>query len=133
MKYKGFLILLCYLSFSGSSLAQEIDSLQSIDSLNSELTDVIQEVSDVSADTTLTAKDSVIHRKPFSGLAFSVDYGKLITQLSDFEKKMEFTGHLMFFDLVQMSGEYGIADQKPLNAYPNSYLQCEGDVLQSWH
>ncbi len=76
--------------------------------------------------------DSIVHRPFFSGVEFSLDYGKLITYPSKFENKLEGGVSLRFFQRLALAGEYGHATLDPLKAYDNvNYYTIQGNYFRA--
>jgi len=76
------------------------------------------------ADTTLSNNT----RQIFSGFSFSLDVGKLaIGQIANFEDKLAFSGHLLFFGSLQISGEYGRGTINPNDAFENVAYEVDGN------
>lgn len=120
------------LSFASSLiLAQEGDSL------------VVQDSIVVEAQDSIIAEVDTIPRPPtkyLTGISATFDYGKLVVGFSEFESKLEFTGHLSIIkwqrselkpaQQIQISGEYGMGKLKPNGAYKNGNYKVVGDYYR---
>ncbi len=96
-------------------------------------------------DSVVVVEDSIpklpkVPVKLFPGVSASFDYGKFIVGFSEFEKKMEFTGHLSVLQWqkdstktiqrLQVSGEYGTGYLKPNGAYKNGNYEVDGNYFR---
>lgn len=66
-----------------------------------------------------------------SSIAFSVDYGKLVSQFLKTESKYEFGGQIEFKDRWAVLGEYGFSTLNPNGAYQNAEYQSEGSYFRA--
>ncbi len=65
------------------------------------------------------------------GLQLYVDYGKLLTQLSDFESKLEFGIAYQFRNRFQPNFQYGMASVDPVDAIENGEYNAEGSYWRA--
>ncbi|MEL6562280.1 MAG: DUF6048 family protein [Bacteroidota bacterium] len=79
-----------------------------------------------SAADTLSPKKKVL-----SGFTILADAGKPgLAQLVDYENKLAFSAHLIFFDHFVLSGEYGTGEISPEQAFDNVNYTSDGNFFR---